>query len=165
MSALVKQLAHVCITVPDLDMALAFYRDVLGFQSVFETENDTADGRLLGFDRDEVSIDAHHVLTVGADPQTATAINLVKHTEPETVVDDGPSRPMNHAGLTRLALLVDSIDDAFTTIRSYDGVEIVCPPREILIHEPHVTFTSRWFSFRDPFGVFITMTESLPGKQ
>lgn len=165
MIALVKQLAHVCITVPDLDTALAFYRDVLGFQSVFETENDTADGRLLGLDTDEVSINAHHIRTVGADPQAATAINLVEHTEPGTVVDDGPYRPMNHAGLTRLALLVDSVDEAFTTIRSYDGVEIVCPPREISIREPDVTFTSHWFSFRDPFGVFITVTEPLPAQQ
>ncbi|WP_129359184.1 MULTISPECIES: VOC family protein [Micrococcaceae] len=162
MSALVRQLEHVCITVPKLNTALAFYRDVLGFQSVFETENETADGRLLGFDQDGIGIAAHHILTVGADPKIATAINLVEYTEPKSVVDDGPYPPMNHTGLSRMSLVVDSVQDAFTTIRSCEGAEIVCPPREISIQEPEATFTSQWFSFRDPFGVFITMTEPLP---
>lgn len=164
MSALVKQLQHVCITVPDLDEALTFYRDVLGFESVFETDNDAADGRLLGLDADEIGIKAHHVLTVGADPRSATAINLVEHTEPGTVVDEGPYSQMNHVGITRLALVVESVDEAFGRVRSSDGVEIVCPPKEIVIRKPDVTFTTRWLSFTDPFGVFITMTEPLPNQ-
>ncbi|MFB7085230.1 VOC family protein [Streptomyces sp. NPDC056296] len=164
MSALVKHLMHVCITVPNLDQALNFYRDVLGFESVFETRNDKADGRLLGFDTDEVSISAHHVLTVGADAQTATAINLVEHTQPETVVNGGPYDQMNHVGITRLALLVDNVDEAFARIRSHEGVTIVCPPRGICIQDPKVPVTSRWFSFTDPFGVFVTMTEPLPDQ-
>ena len=59
---IIKKLMHVCIAVPDLNEALKFYRDVLGFESVFQTENDKADGRLLGFDTEEVGLRAHHVL-------------------------------------------------------------------------------------------------------
>lgn len=150
---------HVSITVPDLDEALKFYRDVLGFKSVFETKNDKADGKLLGFDRDEIGIYAHHILATSAQPEQATEINLVEYTKPKTIVGEGPYRQMNQVGITRLALLVESVDEAFKRIRPYDGVEIVCEPKDIIISEPGLLFTSRWFSFKDPFGIFIAVSE------
>jgi catechol 2,3-dioxygenase-like lactoylglutathione lyase family enzyme len=159
MTALVKKLLHVCITVPDLDQALKFYRDVLGFVSTFETRTDKADGKLLGFQEDEISIYAHHVMTVGAQHGQATEINLVEYTNPKTTVDDGPYSMMNHVGITRLALLVANAHEAYDKVRVYEGVEIVCAPKDIVIREPGKSFTMTWFSFKDPHGVFITMTE------
>ena len=67
MNALVKKFLYVCITVPDLDQALKFYRDVLGFVSTFQTRTDKADGKLLGFQEEEIGLYAHHILTAGAD--------------------------------------------------------------------------------------------------
>ena len=158
MKALVKSVLHVCITVPDVDEALKFYRDILGFTSVFETRTDEADGPLLGFDQDTIGLYAHHILTAGAAPDQATQINLVEFTNP-TCVDEAPYREMNHVGITRLALLVDSVSVAFESIRAYPGVRIVCPPKDIIIREPEATFTAAWFSFTDPYGVFMTMTQ------
>jgi catechol 2,3-dioxygenase-like lactoylglutathione lyase family enzyme len=160
MSALVKKVLHVCITVPDLDEALTFYRDVLGFTSVFQTRNDEADGRLLGFDQDEIGLYAHHVLSVGADRAQATEINLCEFTNPLTDTSDGPYSAMNHVGITRLALLVDDVRDAFEKVRAHPGVQVVCPPKDIVIREPELTFTTTWFSFTDPYGVFMTMTQA-----
>lgn len=160
MDALVKKFMHVCITVPDLDEALKFYRGVLGFTSVFETRTDEADGRLLGFDQDEIGIYAHHVLSVGADRGQATEINLIEFTNPGTDVAEAPYSQMNHVGITRLALLVESVSEAYERVRTYPGVQIVCAPKDIVIREPEITFTTRWFSFRDPWGVFLTMTQA-----
>jgi catechol 2,3-dioxygenase-like lactoylglutathione lyase family enzyme len=159
MSALVKKLLHVCITVPSVDDALKFYRDVLGFVSTFETRTDKADGRLLGLEQDDIGIYAHHILTVGADPKHATEINLIEFSDPATVVGDGPVAMMNHVGITRLALLVENAREAFEKVRVYQGVEIVCEPKDIVIRKSDQSFTMTWFSFRDPFGVFITMTQ------
>jgi catechol 2,3-dioxygenase-like lactoylglutathione lyase family enzyme len=159
MDALVKKLMHVCIAVPDLDEALKFYRDVLGFESVFETKNAKADGKLLGFDTEEIGLYAHHILTVGAQREHATEINLIEYTNPKTFIGEGPYSQMNHVGITRLALLVESVDEAFKRILSYAGVEIVCEPKDILIVKPEVTITSRWFSFKDPYGIFIVMSQ------
>ncbi len=159
MTALVKKLLHVCITVPSVDQALKFYRDVLGFVSTFETRTDKADGKLLGFEQDEISIYAHHVLTVGADPQQATEINLIEFADPATVVGDSPLAMMNQVGISRLALLVLNAREAFEKVRVYEGVEIVCEPKDIVIRKSDQTFTMTWFSFRDPFGVFITMAQ------
>ena len=159
MEALVKKFLHVCITVPDLDQALKFYRDVLGFVSVFETRTDEADGSLLGFDQDEIGLYAHHVLVPGGHGEGATEINLVEFTNPKTVVAHGPYSQMNHVGITRLALLVDSVSEAFEKVAAHPGVRIVCAPKDIVIREPGLTLSARWFSFTDPYGVFITMTE------
>ncbi len=159
MNALVKKFLHVCITVPNVDQALKFYRDVLGFVSTFETRTDKADGELLGFQEKDISIYAHHILTVGADAQQATEINLIEYASPATIVGDGPYEMMNHVGITRLALLVESAKEAFEKIRVYEGVEIVCEPKEIVIRKPDKSFTMTWFSFKDPYGVFITITE------
>jgi catechol 2,3-dioxygenase-like lactoylglutathione lyase family enzyme len=159
MDPLVKSFLHVCITVPDLDEALKFYRDLLGFKSVFETRTDKADGPLLGFADEEIGIYAHHVLTVGAQPGQATEINLIEFTKPKTIVGEGPYRQMNHVGITRLALLVEDVGKAFERIQPYKGVEIVCAPKDIIIREPGLTLVTRWFSFKDPYGVFIAMTQ------
>ncbi|MDR0212284.1 MAG: VOC family protein [Pseudomonas putida] len=159
MSTLVKKLLHVCITVPDVDQALKFYRDVLGFVSTFDTRTDEADGPLLGFAEEEISIYAHHVMVAGADPRTATEINLIEYTKPATLVGEGPYELMNQVGITRLALLVDSAREAFEKIAAYPGVEVVCPPKDIIIRKPGGNLSMTWFSFRDPFGVFITIAE------
>lgn len=160
MNALVKKFLHVCITVPDLDLALKFYRDVLGFVSTFETRTDKADGKLLGFQQEEIGIYAHHIMTLGAQHGQATEINLIEYIKPQTTVDEGPYSMMNHVGITRLALLVENVPEAFDRVRVYDGVQIVCPPKDIVIREPGKSFTMTWFSFRDPNGVFITMTQA-----
>ena len=162
MSALVKKLLHVCITVPSVDEALKFYRDVLGFVSTFQTRTDKADGRLLGFAEDDIGLYAHHVMTVGADHKQATEINLVEFTnpKPDARAEDGPYALMNHIGITRLALLVENVREAFDRIRAHEGVEVVCEPKDIVIREPGKNFTMTWFSFRDPFGVFITITQA-----
>jgi catechol 2,3-dioxygenase-like lactoylglutathione lyase family enzyme len=160
MDALVKKLMHVAITVPNLDEALRFYRDVLGFTSVFETRTDEADGRLLGFDQDEIGLYAHHILSVGADREQATEINLIEFTDPKTSTVEGPYTEMSHVGITRLALLVESVDEAYERVRAYPGIQVICAPKDIVICAPEVTFTTTWFSFKDPYGVFLTMTQA-----
>ena len=159
MNALVKKLLHVCITVPDVDQALKFYRDVMGFVSTFETRTDEADGPLLGFAEDEISIYAHHILTAGADAKHATEINLIEYTKPATIIGDGPYDLMNQVGITRLALLVENTREAFEKISAYEGVEVVCEPKDIIIRKPGQNLTMTWFSFKDPYGVFITIAE------
>lgn len=155
---IVKKIMHACIVVPDLDKALKFYRDVLGFQSVFQTENDKADGTLLGMDMEEIGLRAHH-LSTGAQNDQETEINLVEFTNPKIIIGEGPYSDMNHVGITRLALLVDNLSEAVRKIRNFEGVEIICEPKDIQIVESESTITSTWCSFKDPFGIFITLSQ------
>src|SRR3989442_10324678 len=101
MNALVKKFLHVCITVPDLDQALKFYRDVLGFVSTFQTRTDKADGKLLGFQEEEIGLYAHHILTAGAEHGQTTANKFIEYTKPTTDPGDGPFEIIKHIGITR----------------------------------------------------------------
>jgi catechol 2,3-dioxygenase-like lactoylglutathione lyase family enzyme len=49
MDRYINKLFHVCITVPDIEEALGFYRDVLGLESIGSLRNEKADGAGLGF--------------------------------------------------------------------------------------------------------------------
>ena len=150
---------HVCIAVPDLDKALDFYVNTLGMKSDFQTDNDEADGILLGFDQEKIHLRAHHVIAPGADPMTATEINLVEYTDPKTIIGDGPCSIMNHVGITRLALLVSDLGEALEKIRAYPGTEIVSEARDLIIREPDATYVSTWAAIMDPFGVFICLAQ------
>lgn len=161
----VRKLMHVCIAVLDLEKALDFYCGVLGFKSIFETDNDKADGRLLGFDQDEIGLRAHHVLATDADPANSTEINIVEFTDPKTINNEGPYKMMNHVGITRLALMVDDTKEAIETVRKVEGIEIICEPKDILIVEPDVTLTATWASFKDPFGIFITLSQPFKAEK
>ena len=155
----VLKLMHVCIVVPDLDKALDFYCNKLGMVSDFQTDNDEADGILLGLGQEVVHLKAHHVLAKSADPMTATEINLVEFTDPEVIIGDGPCSVMNHVGITRLAMLVDDINETLEGIKDYPGVEMVSGKRDLIIKEPDATYVSTWAAIKDPFGVFICLAQ------
>lgn len=152
-----KKLLHVCIAGSNINEALGFYRDVLGFKSVFNTKNNEAEDGLLDFGRDVVGLKAHQMMTVGAESLYAAEIKLAEFSEPNTITRHD-RREINHAGLTRLALLLDDGDQAFKRIRSNRGIEIVCV-QKYSCSRFSGDHSSCWFSFRDPFGVFITVTE------
>jgi catechol 2,3-dioxygenase-like lactoylglutathione lyase family enzyme len=92
----VKQVAHVCIFARDVEQTRAFYRDVLGMETVF---NFTRDGRIFGFYLDAGG--RSHV-EVFENPGTAYA----------------GTNNINH-----LCLEVESLDDAVAHIRGA-GVEV-----------------------------------------
>src|SRR2546423_10921872 len=112
MNALVKKFLHVCITVPDLDQALKFYRDVLGFVSTFQTRTDKADGKLLGFQEEEIGLYAHHILTAGADHAQPTQTNFIEYKKATTEACVSAYSSMKQAGGTPLSLLVPQTRDA-----------------------------------------------------
>src|SRR2546423_2116343 len=119
MNALVKKFLHVCITVPDLDQALKFYRDVLGFVSTFQTRTDKADGKLLGFQEEEIGLYAHHILTAGADHGQATEINFFEDTKTTKGAGGGAFEMMKHVGISRFAFLFVKVRDALDKIQGY----------------------------------------------
>ncbi len=47
---------HVAMSVQDMDKCIAFYRDVIGFEKVFDREFDVAMGKLIGIEGTRVRI-------------------------------------------------------------------------------------------------------------
>jgi catechol 2,3-dioxygenase-like lactoylglutathione lyase family enzyme len=47
---------HVAMSVQDMEKCIAFYRDVIGFEKVFDREFDVAMGKLIGIEGTRVRI-------------------------------------------------------------------------------------------------------------
>lgn len=135
-------LHHVAISVPDLDRALAFYGDALGFDVVqrghWDRDNAAAD-RAIGLDQTSARM---------AMLQAPNAfVELWEYHNPPP--EDRVSRPCDH-GYPHLALQVQGIDDECRRLKAL-GMKFVGDP---------VNFgTSSAIYGRDPFGNVIELYE------
>lgn len=96
------RLTHIGICVSDLDRALRFYRDGLGFRlrSALEIAGEPTATLLRLRDVDL------HALYLERD---GTRIELLHYRSPGHVAGEAP-RPMNRLGLTHLSMRVDDLD-------------------------------------------------------
>jgi methylmalonyl-CoA/ethylmalonyl-CoA epimerase len=102
MSALFTKIDHVGIAVPDLDAAIAFYRDTFGVDSVHEETNEEQGVR-------------EAMLAVGSDDSGSTRIQLLAPLSPESTIAKFIDR--NGPGMQQLAYTVEDIDAVSATLR------------------------------------------------
>jgi catechol 2,3-dioxygenase-like lactoylglutathione lyase family enzyme len=157
MDRYINRLFHVCITVPDIEKALGFYRDVLGLESIGRLRNEKADGSMLGFPGQRIEIHADHLC--GKNKQNATVIDLIEFLAPKTVVADGPYKQMNHVGITRMAFDVDDTDAIYRKLRERGDIEMLCEPCSV---QAPTSGTLRILTFKDPFGIVLELIEYRP---
>jgi len=99
MDSLFTKIDHVGIAVPDLDDAIAFYRDTFGIESVHEEVNEEQGVR-------------EAMLSVG---DGATRIQLLAPLSPESTIAKFIDR--NGPGVQQVAYTVDDIEAVSTTLR------------------------------------------------
>lgn len=151
---MINRLFHVCITVPDIEAALQFYCGVLGLRSIGALRHERAPGAVLGFPGQEIDIHADHL--VGTSSENATVIDLVEFVSPKTVVDTGPSAPLNHAGINRMAFDVDSTDAVYEKLKAHGNIVFLCEP-QVVIAPTGGKF--KILTFKDPFGNVLEVIE------
>lgn len=106
----VKRLSHHGLCVGELERALAFYRDGLGFREVARLVfTDPGTQRLLGLPG--AKLEAVYLRRDG------TTLELLHFPSPGTHLLREP-RPMNRVGLTHLSFLVDDLDAALERLRA-----------------------------------------------
>jgi glyoxylase I family protein len=109
----VKKLSHHGLCVSDLERALAFYRDGLGFGEVSRlTFSDAGTQRLLALPG--AKLEAVYLRRDG------TTLELLHFPQPGTHLTRGP-RPMNQVGLTHLSFLVDDLDAVLARLGALGG--------------------------------------------
>jgi len=110
---------HVAISVPDLDVALAFYRDTLGFavveRSAWNRDNPLAD-RAIGLPESAAK------MAMLAAPNAF--IELWQYSNPEPL--DRRGRPCDH-GYAHFCLQVDGLQQEYDRLVSA-GMKFVGPP-------------------------------------
>lgn len=134
---MLKALDHTAISVPDLDKALAFYVDLLGFEKLYEAgwpQGATAVDNVVGL-KDSSSRVA--MLQLGS-----AKIELFEYLTPTPDSQD-PDRAVHHHGITHLCFEVDDIHAAYQKLLDA-GVRFNCEPTDL---------GSGLFTYgRDPFG-------------
>jgi catechol 2,3-dioxygenase-like lactoylglutathione lyase family enzyme len=104
----VRRLSHHGLCVSDLSLALAFYRDGLGFHEVARLDfADAGTQRLLGLPG--AKLEAVYLRRDG------TTLELLHFPRPGTQLATAP-RAMNQTGLTHLSFLVDDLDATLASL-------------------------------------------------
>lgn len=130
---MIKGIHHTALAVPDIDDALAFYCDVLGFEVGMNV--DLPDGLLeepFGIERAGCRVRMIH--------KGGTAIELFEfgHAEPGEA-----QRPVNRVGITHIALASDDVPSDVATLEAAGVVFNSAIQGES---------PDQWCYGRDPFG-------------
>ena len=136
---------HVAISVVDIDRALTFYRDLLGFEVDWEIDHKSGEAlsNIVGLP----NADAHMIMLKGY----GLRVELFKYYNPEGKQRE-PQRQCDF-GLTHFALSVKDIHQIYDRL-SKAGVPFNCPPQNV---RPGV-----WATYmKDPEGVTVELVEYL----
>ena len=121
---MIKSIHHTAISTGDFERALAFYRDLLGFETVSELNwpagvelADTITG-LEGSAARSVMLRAGN-----------SSIELFEFSSPAPKPGD-PKRPVCDHGITHIALEVDDIDAEYERLKAA-GMSFHCPPQDL----------------------------------
>lgn len=145
-------IAHIGLTVSDLDRSVAFYRDVLGLTPQGEMQMNGPESTLL-FGREGCT--ARVAYLRAADPQ-APLVELIQFTDQSA----GQGRPdLFTTSISELCFTVDDMDGEYQRLRAF-GVEFLSEPQ---------TFDSRRYGlgqsravyFRDPDGNILELIQPL----
>jgi methylmalonyl-CoA/ethylmalonyl-CoA epimerase len=101
---LFTRIDHVGIAVPDLDVALAFYRDTFGILSVHEEVNEEQGVR-----------EAMLIVGPGPGPGGASRIQLLAPLRPDSAI--GRFLDKSGPGIQQLAYTVDDVEAVSATLR------------------------------------------------
>jgi catechol 2,3-dioxygenase-like lactoylglutathione lyase family enzyme len=134
---------HVAISVRDMEKALWFYRDLLGFEVDWDREHYTGEtmAKVVGLP----GADARVLMLKGY----GARVELFKYHTPAG--EGGGAKRQCDLGLTHLALTVKNIHEIYEHL-SRAGVHFNCPPQNL---RPGV-----WATYmKDPEGVTIELVE------
>ncbi len=119
MSALgIRNFSHVCVSVSDVERSLAFYRDVLGLQLIFDVQLDGA-----GMERATGESGARGRMVGCKVPGSGVTIELLGFAQRAGAK---PTRP-GPFGYTNIALSVDNLDAAHAALAARGIASLQAP--------------------------------------
>ena len=143
---MIKGIHHTAISTGDFERALAFYRDLLGFEMVSEL-NWPAGVELADTITGLESSAARSVMLRASN----TSIELFEFSSPAPKPGD-PKRPVCDHGITHIGFEVDDIDAEYERLTAA-GMSFNCPPQDL--------GASRVTYGRDPDGNVLELWQSV----
>ena len=119
---MIRGIHHTAISTGDMERALRFYKDLLGFEEVFNFEwqaGNTVVDNITGL-RDS----AAQVVMLRAGN---ACVELFQYAAPSPKAGD-PNRPVCDHGITHLCLEVSDIEDEYARLKAA-GMHFHCPPQ------------------------------------
>jgi|YNPNPStandDraft_1061719.scaffolds.fasta_scaffold11663_6 catechol 2,3-dioxygenase-like lactoylglutathione lyase family enzyme len=116
-----KRMDHVAMSVKDMDKCIAFYRDIIGFEKVFDREFDVQMGKLIGVEGTKVRI-VH--MQFGDNK-----LELFKYEYPQGR-EPRPDALQSDYGLTHIGFLVEDFQATYQYLLER-GVKFLGEPVEI----------------------------------
>ena len=148
--------AHVGITVRDMDRAVEFYRDTLGLKVIGDV---TIDGQEASTVTQVPHARLRAVYLRYKDDPSSPPIELLHFIEP--VGNDGRPYPgLTNPGITEIAFWVRDIDQTYEELRA-KGVEFYSAP-QVFDLEGEGYGTIKAVYFRDPDGTSLALMQNCP---
>jgi catechol 2,3-dioxygenase-like lactoylglutathione lyase family enzyme len=145
-------LAHTGLTVRDLDRSLAFYRDVLGMEVVFEQE------KRGGYLAEIVGYPNAHVRMAHLQfPGGGHRVELFEYLQPTPQGEPGEPRDV---GITHVCLAVDDIDVVFGRVVAAGASPVSAP----VLVDTGANAGGRGVYVRDPDGTLLELFQPPEGR-
>jgi len=145
-------LAHTGFTVRDLERSLAFYRDALGMEVVFEQEKRGGYlAEIVGYP------DAHVRMAHLQFPGGGHRVELFEYVNPTPQGDPGEPRDV---GITHVCLAVDDIDALFERVVAAGASSISDP----VLVDTGANAGGRGVYVRDPDGTLLELFQPPEGR-
>ena len=139
---------HTGIVVSDIDLAIQFYCDLLGFSvKVDQIESGKHIDRFLG-------LESTRVRTVKLSLGEGSMLELLSFLNPNALLSD--HRGLNSLGYTHIALTVDDIDSLYVKLKNF-GCELLSKPQMSPDKKVKLCFC------RDPEGNYLELVQELNG--
>jgi len=106
-----KRMDHVAMSVRDMEGAIAFYRDVIGMEKVYDIQFDQAMAKLLGIDRADVRI-VH--LKLGD-----SILELFHYRTPKGRAP-GQDKQQSDFGLTHIGFIVEDFWGTYNRLKDHE---------------------------------------------
>jgi catechol 2,3-dioxygenase-like lactoylglutathione lyase family enzyme len=146
------RMSHVAICVRNLERTLAFYRDLLGFQVVKDTLQDTRTGGLPHLYRDRHA--QRRVVHLQAGAGSSIPVMVITEHPGDTV--GGEPIMLDQLGISHLSFTVASVDELTKRLLA-QGAE-TCGPADAF---QDAQGRLRTVFFRDPDGILVQFDEGL----
>jgi catechol 2,3-dioxygenase-like lactoylglutathione lyase family enzyme len=148
----INAIGHIGICVTDMDRALRFWRDGLGFEVLREFEFRGSSWRRI-LELDELELNSK---IIRRDHMTLELMHFLKPGH----VGPAERRPMNQLGFTHIAVWVSDLDAAAARVQEYGGAIV----QSTYTTFDHPKLQGKWVIGTDPDGIRVELLQYPAGE-